>query len=219
MASCTTHQQEAVQHTQKHERQARKPWRYVRNDEIISSATRCDRHGGIKIWTKKVTTAANSKPTPTPSLQVTTAANSKPTNFKAQEAAENRAQSREAHATRVQRQAVFSAWKRQPGQGQTESTGVIKREPIDSNESEQESMIPRAAGFVTSPGEGGGMVEEEGSQGSHGGQKRRRGSVTGEGGSRSKKSKGAADAGPGAGICAKCTMGCPRKCNCKCHHS
>ena len=89
-------------------------------------------------------------------------------NRKNQEAAANLAQSREAHATRAQRQAAFSARKHQPGQGQTESTGVIKTEPSDSKESEQESMIPGAAGFVSSPGEGGCMVEGGGSQGSHG---------------------------------------------------
>ena len=94
------------------------------------------------------------------------------------EAAANLAQSREAHATRAQRQAAFSARKHQPGQGQIESTGVIKTEPSDSNE--QESMIPRAAGFFASPGEGGDMVEGKGLRG-HIGARNGRGSVTGEG--------------------------------------
>ena len=66
---------------------------------------------------------------------------------------------------------------------------VNKPEPSDSDEIEQEFMIPGAAGYVALPDEGVGMVEDEGSRGSRRGKKQRRGSGMGEGGSRSKNSK------------------------------
>jgi hypothetical protein len=55
-----------------------------------------------------------------------------------------------------------------------------------------------AAGYVASPDDGGGMVEEEGAQGSRGDRKWRQGSGTGEGGGPVEETEGNTRRGAGS---------------------